>query len=199
MSAPILDLRPDCLENPTRFDLVPVECVMLLLDQGAHDAAMALILQAKPINQLQDQMKGTPFGNGVKAGKYLLDVIGMNQLSGQVSAKKLAPNAVCWGFEPYFGETTYGSFLTHIWPRYRSVAHFWAAWLYLGAETSNPAFPCTYVDLPRFLGLSEGFRLLGHRTRAFRAPNPVLPNEAEMVKVPILQGFSPIYPQFVMA
>ena len=68
-------------------------------------------------------------------------------------------------------------------PRYRSVAHFWAAYLDRSQETDSTTLPCRGRDLPLFLATAEAYRRRGETIRsAPQATTPVLrPGEAVMI------------------
>jgi hypothetical protein len=57
-----------------------------------------------------------------------------------------------------------------IWPSYRRVAHYWAAYLHRGAGE----FPCQLDDLDNFLALAEAFRSAGEGTRTHQSPTSLL-------------------------
>jgi hypothetical protein len=80
--------------------------------------------------------------------------------------------------EPKFRRQTESSFFnskTGVWRRYRHVSHLWAAVLHRHMELGESApFPCSMPDMPRLLGLSEGYLTLGAMTKAPKATSAVL-------------------------
>lgn len=67
-----------------------------------------------------------------------------------------------------------------IWPRFKRVAHLWAA--YNQTSRRDPTFPCKPEDLPLFLAEAEKYRMDAERVRAKRAPRMLLePGEAVCV------------------
>lgn len=61
-----------------------------------------------------------------------------------------------------------------IWPRYRSVAHLWAAY-YDGADASPSCpFPCAAASVPTFLAGAESFRAFGERTTPSHSDSTLL-------------------------
>src|SRR5215217_6481915 len=56
-----------------------------------------------------------------------------------------------------------------IWPMYRSVAAYWAAYSVVG-----PEWPCTTSTLDKFLAIAEEFRRRGEATRGRQSPEPTI-------------------------
>lgn len=67
-------------------------------------------------------------------------------------------------------------------PRFRPVAHFWAASV-AGTLNGSRDFPCRRADLPIFLAIAEEYRKLGEATRLPHAPSTVL-RAGECIAVP---------------
>lgn len=80
-----------------------------------------------------------------------------------------------------------GTINTHVLPRFRPVAHLWAAWYCEAREQDKPLFPCRTRDLPVFLARAEWFREAGESTRLPHAPTTVLrPGEAVVIPDAVL-------------
>lgn len=83
-----------------------------------------------------------------------------------------------------------------IWPRYRSVAHFWAAHEERRITGQGPHFPCVASALGEFLALAERFRQLGENLRLPHSPGPIL-RPGEAVRLPENLRLPEIRIQFV--
>jgi hypothetical protein len=121
--------------------------------------------------------------NGAQAGMYLRETLGLLSLGRPASMKRIA--AQITGGLPNFKATNAHTFENHVWPKFRRVAHFWAASLHINAGKPNEAnrFPCACSELPLFLALAEGFKHMGETTRAKQARRPIL-NRDETVTLP---------------
>jgi hypothetical protein len=69
---------------------------------------------------------------------------------------------------------------TDIWPNYKAVAPYWAA--YMRLDTRGP-LPCQPQELWKFLDLSENLRLAGEQFRGRHAPRPLL-KIGETIQIP---------------
>jgi hypothetical protein len=61
-----------------------------------------------------------------------------------------------------------------IWPRYRCVSHYWAAFQDAKAKNDATEFPFALHEFYAWLAEAERYRQLGERTRTFRARTPIL-------------------------
>lgn len=61
-----------------------------------------------------------------------------------------------------------------VWPRYRSVAHLWAAYVQAALVNRDPIFPCRLDRLADFLHVAEWFRAEGEGWRPKQSDRPVL-------------------------
>jgi hypothetical protein len=223
MTDRILNLRPDCLDLPTRLDLSMIEATMLWPDdkskrereraiQTSAVAGFFEISQALPKDELIALVSlaadATPlaevhgrarvrFIDGVRAGLYLRETVGLATLSKNRSMKQIAAR-VCRGLEPHASSINPHTFENHVWPVYRRVAHFWAASWDLNLEqvlSGSSAFPCSLKQLATFLALAEGYRRLGERTRTRRGTT-VLPR-SETITLPAWFNLC-IEPEFML-
>jgi hypothetical protein len=217
MSVSYLNLPPSALSAPSRTDLDLVSALMLWPDDGPmreraietsfvtlmHTVAdqlsrgdlvelVSLAKDATPIDQIHQTTRQRMI-DGARAGIYLRETVGHVSLHRNISMKALAAKVAA--IPPKLNAHT---FENTIWPRYRPVSHFWAAWLHLAeaiSEQSKQAFPCGTDQLAHFLGLSEGVRQLGECTRTKQSPSMVL-RSAEGVRVSPEMAIQPIAPDF---
>jgi len=209
----ILDLEPDCATSPIRPDLAIVEAMMLWPDDEAmRETATAtammvasrdllrqgrlpqvwtpvladLALDATPPAQMQEAAKAR-FVEGQVTGVIVYSAIagrdfdhphgGAMRRYIKAASKAVYPE---WRLMP-------GTINTHVLPRFRPVAHLWAAWYCEAREQDKPLFPCRTRDLPVFLARAEWFREAGESTRLPHAPTTVLrPGEAVVIPDAVL-------------
>lgn len=69
-----------------------------------------------------------------------------------------------------------------ILPKYRPVAHFWAAYCLAAEDDHSVAFPCRADDIAIFLAKAEHLRQLGENFRPKQSPNSLF--ISDMVRVP---------------
>lgn len=80
-----------------------------------------------------------------------------------------------------------------VWKIFRPVAALWASFVNRADDESSISFPCLTEDLPMFLAMAEGFRMLGETTRPPKRADPILkPSESlqltDELRVALLQG-----------
>src|SRR5262249_30788095 len=130
-------------------------------------ALLSVALEAKPLSSL-DLSQSRSIARGVQAGAYFYAAVASSVLGQPFSMKRCA-NLVAlelkelWGG---LGAKTQKQFDNQVWPEYRPVAHFWAAFLHESTVVAPGRYiPCETTALPRFLRLAESFRRLGAKTR----------------------------------
>ena len=138
------------------------------------------------ISQLQEELK-QDFNNGVRAGFYLRQAVGGSALGSAVSMKKVADGVGSLLSPKISGKT----FENARWPVYRAVSHYWAAFI----DLAGGPFPCAADQLLYFLRLSEGYRVLGEKTRTKQSPRPLL-IPGETISLDPLLNLEPFIPEF---
>ena len=210
MTADYLDLREDCLVAPTRWDLAVIEARMLWPHdpdiRGRFLSAVSVKIGVSTIGRipLQEATPPTPaevreFGeamlsaprvedfteagnkayfHGLVAGKILYEAVGRHD----IGSENPGLAAIKSMLTAYFDRLSQKTIDDVVWPRYRSVAHFWAAHLTVSEEIGIAVFPCRTHDLAHFLATAEAYRRRGETTRSPQSPSPVLrPGEAVMI------------------
>jgi hypothetical protein len=220
MSA-ILELSTDCLTSPTRLHVATIEAMMLWPhDEKARREALAastiefligvadclpreelltlVLMQQEALRIKELKQKSLPrFLDGVRAGRYLQETVGSIALDRRTKMESIAA-AVTASLAEY-SQIDAKTFATHIWKHYRPVAHLWAASFDFAVSKVQlgiaSAFPCAAAELGDFLGLAEGYRLIGESTRARQSRHTIL-DLAETVKLPPGLDIVAITPQF---
>ena len=207
--ADYLDLRDDCLAGPTRWDLAVVEAWML----WPHDpeirkrciGAVSVKLQVAAIDQIPLR-KPTPtevreygemlltapriedfteaakkcYFHGIVAGFLLIESTGGAGVDSRYKSLTDIKNALADRYARLSPKTITNT----VWPRYRPVAHFWAAHF---LETKDPegwVFPCRMRDLALFLATAEAFRRRGEKIRSnLKSPTTVL-RQGQAIMIP---------------
>lgn len=206
-----LDLREDCLARPARIDLAMIEARMLWPHHAdmrkRYVNAVSIKLAAGNIDrvpfptptpievrELAESMLSAPrvedftdagkraYTHGLVAGNILFEAVGNRDTGCENTGLGDIKSALVarLGREQHLSQKTIDNV---VWPRYRSVAHLWAAHLHRSKETENTAFPCRARDLPIFLALAEAYRRRGETIRSTaKSPSTVLrPGDAVMV------------------
>lgn len=211
MMVEYLDLRADCLARAARIDLAIIEARMLWPHDAdkriRYVNAVSIKLAAGNINrvpfptptptevrELAESMLSAPrvedftdagkraYTHGLVAGDILFEAVGYQDTGreniglGDIKSALVAR----LGREQHLSKKTIDN---TVWPRYKPVAHLWAAHLHRSKETENTAFPCRARDLPIFLAVAEAYRRRGETIRSTaKAPSTVLcPGDAVMV------------------
>jgi hypothetical protein len=74
-----------------------------------------------------------------------------------------------------------------IWPRYRPVAHLWAARkIRHDAGREQKHFPCSIAELPTFLATAEELRDKGESLRLPRSPEASILRKGDAIRLPDL-------------
>lgn len=193
-------LRPDVLQNPSILDVAVLEVLMLWpTDRARRErvlksivikhvtdkkgwAAPASSLEVSDLVRLvQDAPRLEEFGEaakdamrrGVIAGALLTDVVGLTSMKSSNAnlsrLKKRYAEAFTKKLRIRMSEKTIDN---DVWREYRSVAPYWAAWLWLYVPCDR--FPCDPNGLETFLATADAFRIAGESTRTHQSPSPIL-------------------------
>jgi hypothetical protein len=130
----------------------------------------ALADAAHPLPAIQAAAR-KPFLHGMIAGNVLHNVVGLIACCGQdnVSLGKAIRMAV-----PPGKQLSVSTFNSTVWPKFRCVAHLWAAYYRRALFDARGVFPCTLDDLPAFLADAEGYRILGESWKIKQSPEPAI-------------------------
>ena len=206
-----LRLRPGCLDSPGRLDVAELEVQMLFPDPAearfraraleavtfehlSQTAAHPIPSTQKEVQKLVRRVSAAPrmddlaemgkdrFRRGVIAGKILHDAVGLaaidpTKAKASISRTKQVMGRAFW--RQRLSEKTINN---SVWPVYRCVAHFWAAWLYRAHDA--PSFPCTPNELGLFLAIADEFRRLGETFRTPQSPSKAILRCGESMSVP---------------
>lgn len=71
-----------------------------------------------------------------------------------------------------------------IWPKFRCVAHLWAAYFSLSMFHDRIHFPSTLDDLPTFLADAEGYRIIGKSWKTKQSPRKAILLADETIRLP---------------
>jgi hypothetical protein len=203
MPAPQLELSDDCLSHPVPADLITLGANMLwpddldVRDRAVKSGHLKILisdwvipqelaqqissdaLDATPMVAIQESAK-LPFVHGFIAGTILHTIVSevaVEKNSDRASMQRVIADLSKifyprWRLAPKTIENT-------VWPQFRKVAHYWAA--YIQGTFSQPPepFPCRLANLSGFLSTAEAFRHAGEATRTKRSPRPILlPSES---------------------
>ncbi len=213
----VLQLRAECIDYPHQLDLPAVEVMMLWPDDEAareraieistsqffyglrdhlnRDDLIALVSMFKdqpPTEELWEQARPL-FVAGMRSECICAEAVGITGMGSALYLKTIR-HSVCGDFGKHGQSIDDRNFQNHIWPKFRKVAHFWAATLHQQESASAPVFPCSVSQLPEFLGLAEGFRRLGEATRTRRGTQLLIHSES----IQLAQGLAvtPLFPKF---
>ena len=210
--ADYLELRDDCLAGPTRWDLAVIEARML----WPHDPetresyidAVSAKLQVAAIDQfpfpeptpaevrevaemalaaprIGDFTKAAKkcYFHGLIAGFLLIESTGGADADSRYKSLADIKNALSDRYRRLSPKTISSS----VWPRYRPVAHFWAAHFLETKESENNVFPCRMRDLALFLATAEAYRRRGEKIRSnIKSPTTVLQRGEAVMTPPAL-------------
>lgn len=204
----IIPLDPHCIDNPVRLDLVALEGHMLWpADKKMRDEAMrssavefykhysstlpATLLRdlvelaagSIPIREIHNNVKA-PFVHGIIAGRilrHLVSAVAADKQSDQASMKWII-GSLSTEYYPEF-RLSPKTIENSLWPNYRPVAHFWAAYVDFAVSRRDPVFPCRLDRLPEFLGAAKAFGDAGETMQTYRSPGPIL-RASETVQLP---------------
>jgi hypothetical protein len=208
MLGAILELSGDSLEEMTQLDVLAVEALMLWPDDpvARNDALttttnefanrhlpilppdllrslFSTAHEAIPLKTIRQLAEG-PFLHGCIAGIILahtVNEVAINAKSEKASIgwiiKKLSKSIYPkWRLMPKTIENA-------VWPKFRSVSHFWAAYVTAAYSKSGSPFPCRVDTLTDFLAKADAYRAVGETTRTRRSPR-ILLMPGECVGIP---------------
>jgi hypothetical protein len=121
------------------------------------------------VQELQEEARG-PTKHGLTAGMLLRWLISADQAGEAMTLEDGAQRVERAMREHRVG---YKTVRNTAWPRYRDVAHLWAAHTSMQAQGATP-FPCAMKDLPKFLAIAEAFRTEGEALRLPRSQKTAL-------------------------
>jgi hypothetical protein len=171
----ILELRSDVLSNPWRLDLAEIEALMIF--PGSEEKrnkyfASALVelfaeypetvpeykwrelffiaRNARPITDWQDEALDI-FVKGSIVGGFLHDKIGYEMLGIHKTSAEVAERVIKLykkNSDGGYVRTSVSDFNSNVWPKFKCVAHFWAASVLVNINLSKQdmRFPCRLVD-----------------------------------------------------
>jgi hypothetical protein len=206
MPATLVELSKDCLTRTIRFDLAVVEAMMLWPeDEKARERWLhaAMVREASALGEdlpesharfsLQLAADTTPLkelkgiaedrqAHGWVAGAMLHRAVERAAVEGSVNLGKIAQEVVqaSAGLRRQHGmRLSVKTINNRIWPDYRSVAHFWAAYV-TALDEGQKAFPCSIGGLPAFLATAEAYRKAGETVQTKQGP-VMRPGESVLV------------------
>ena len=203
-----LDLTSDCLVNPNRLHTAILEAVMLwphdpaARERAIHTSTVEFIklnreafsedigvdlfefaAAAQPISNVVQDAK-EPYVHGIISGFILWETVGKCMLKVEGASIGNSIETAKKKFYPQW-RVSVKHINNVVWPRYKAVSHFWAAyWLrFKEAKTAPPPFPCDCLDMGDFLATADELRTLAETVRTFKAPAPILASNLA-VRVP---------------
>jgi hypothetical protein len=145
-------------------------------------ATFEWLTSAPRLEDVQEEAK-RPFTHGVLAGLILGEVLAWNDINPTMSGVGQVMDSIVKRFSGEILLNFSRSSLDNIiWKKYKSVAHFWAAYI-IDAEPENSIFPCKLARTTEFLALAKFFFLRGVKHRGKQSSGFLL-NEADSWTVP---------------
>jgi len=151
---------------------------------------------AKPLQTVREESY-VPFAKGFIAGVILHHAVGttIEGLKGNSVSHAVSELSRRFGYK--YSRAT----IHNLWREFKTVSHYWAAYVSAGLSEKNsgaPRFPCTVDSLAHFLSTADAFRELGQSTRAWKSPETrILPRECVRLdcsfELPTLAGRPPIF------
>ena len=199
-----LQFRPNVLDAPGALDVAIVEFLMLWPeDEARRSKAMeAAVIRhltelrglpiprsAVEVSDMVRTVSAAPrltdftadakdaFKRGAIAGKIFFEAVGIEHCSSGGANLSRTKKEIAERFSKTLkirmSEKTINN---SVWPTYRSVSPFWAAWLYNWDTTGG--FPCNPSDLGMFLATADAFRRRGETTRTPQSPKAAICGKA---------------------
>ena len=115
-----------------------------------------------------------PYIYGMTAGMILYEMIGLSEVSSPIAQLTTIKKRIVANFGSTVPQQFRFSLSTvenTIWPHYRMVANFWAAYIAQVIRRQDTAFPCRLELVLEFLAYSEYFRLKGEKLRPKQSPS----------------------------
>jgi hypothetical protein len=157
----------------------------LPIPQSASETIeFARVLTASPrLGDFEGDAK-TAFVSGTVAGKILLEAVGMSRIAPEYVNLSRIKVATAEVFREGLGiRMTEKTIDNRLWPTYRAVSSFWAAWLLTTPDPKN-RFPCCPSDLGTLLATADALRRLGERTHTPQSPKATVLRRGESIMVP---------------
>jgi hypothetical protein len=219
MKGDVLDLRDECLESTTAYDVAVVGSVMLwptneklrmrvmaavmvdlVLQSGNHPQPETAAERREFIDLIRTAPRledyGTAFKDGYRrgmiAGEMLREVVvGAELRTGGVKLTAIKKRIASQFIQERISVSTINN---TIWRDYRRVAAYWAAFITIGMPR---AFPCRPAILGVFLSLADDFRRRAETMHTPQSPKKTLLREGETVAIPPSIHLPPVRPRFV--
>jgi hypothetical protein len=205
MTGRVLDLRPDCLDRPSRLDVGFVEAIMLWPDDkdrkfrdaltlrhGIKTGELGGLLPEELENAMQildelgryedvlKEVRNTKFDRGKAAGIILYRLV-QNNFSGDL---KFGLTEVKRRVQKTFKPPISPSSMERIWKDYLPVAHLWAAWLHRKFDNLSEPFPCSVANLGNFLARAEWYADWGTSIKLSQSPNGAILQAERLIRAP---------------
>jgi len=209
----ILCISQEQLSNPQRRDLIELECAMLYpkdearrleaertarvqadreetLDGTTVRGLVDSAAEALPLRVIRSDLvkvRSSPVVWGMLSGEVLLlALMRAHRDAPDAYMKRVIADVASW-YESLW-EISAKSIENRVWSTFRSVAHYWAAHVYLKFHRvpgfgDNLKFPCPANRMATFLAFAESLRRLGEATRLRQAPSTIL-RVHESVRLP---------------
>jgi hypothetical protein len=206
MTGRVLDLRPDCLDRPSRLDVGIVEAIMLWPDDKDGKFRDALNLRhrikmgelgllaseeleeaAKRLDELPryddvlKQVREGKFERGNDAGIILFSLV-QNSFAGDL--KLSLTEAKFRVRKKAFKQPMSASSMERIWKDYLPVVHLWAAWIHRKFDDLSEPFPCSVANFGNFLATAEWYADLGTSIKPPQSPNGTILQPERLIRVP---------------
>jgi hypothetical protein len=144
-------------------------------------------MRTTPLDQIRDETKAL-LVTGFRSGHYLRAAIFEPEVPMKVHAHEVASFTIFGPSEKIEAKT-----FANQWPIHRPVSHLWAATIDFYVTNADGSFPCRTDQLVDFLGLSEGYRWRGERTRLKQSRHTIL-NQGEAIAVHPALKVKPLIP-----
>jgi hypothetical protein len=152
----------------------------VLRDAVLGSDAFEFAAQAKPLEDLKGVVN-SPLSHGCMVGAVCYNVIvaklGNAEISTSEAVKRFESDyANLNKMRSVLGISGQGKkhFYNEIWPTFRPVAHFWAAFFWYSKKFGNPTFPCEMIRIAEFLGQAEALLTLGETTKPPKSSRTLL-------------------------
>jgi hypothetical protein len=218
MNRDVLDLRDECLESTTAYDVAVVGSMMLwpadekLRKQVIHAVMVDLVFQsgnhphpetAAERREFIELIRTAPrasnhdadfrdgYTRGMIAGEVLKEIVfGAELPAGDFTLTAIKKRIASRFIQERISVSTINN---SIWRDYRRVAAYWAAFITIGMPTT---FPCRPAILGVFLSLADDFRRRAETIHTPQSPKKTLLREGETVAIPSSIHLPPVRQHF---
>lgn len=201
----VIPIGRDAIDNPNRLHLAILESFMLWpSDEIARNESIktseveyaaplaryapeyvdifaGMAKEAFPLPFMQ-QLAGKPFERGTIAGLVLRECVGRLSMGQDVKLSEAFK-------DNSHGFLTKKVFDNDVWPKFRPVAHFYAAWVDELLDEQDGIFPCKLSRMRIFLETAESYREAAENLRTKQSPKPILAS-GEAFRLPEYLGIS---------